>query len=73
MNLEEMLAGIPGTGEEFALRRRLLGLTRTAVARELHISDVTLKRWEEIPAAHEMSKRARWQAALEQAVIQRGI
>jgi hypothetical protein len=42
MNLEEMLAGIPTTGEEFHVRRALLGLTRTAVAREMGISDVTL-------------------------------
>lgn len=73
MDLEQLMAGTPTSSEEFLLRRRILGLTRTAVARELGISDVTLKRWEEIPQPHEMSRRSRWQAALEQAVIQRTI
>ena len=73
MDLEQLMQGVPTTGAEFLLRRRLLGLTRTAVARELGVSDVTLKRYEELPQAHPMERRARWQAALEQAVIQRGI
>jgi transcriptional regulator with XRE-family HTH domain len=73
VDLEELMVGVPVFGCDFHRRRKLLGLSLRQVAEELAVTPPTVARWEASDRPFTMSRRARWNAAMQQAALQRGL